>query len=150
MKDLFDFDEHTIEAKNELLLQMMVSGGSMSKDRADDLGYEYFCKKFGEEEMRRSELVWYYYSDRTYDELEREGLISIDKKWMNLTDDGKNAVRLTYRKYLFRKKVDKIFRSFERAATFIKNMATSWRWLVTIVSLLAWLIVYLVIQLLGW
>lgn len=137
MKDLFDFNEHTEDAKNELLLQMMVSGGSMSKGRADDLGYEYFCKKFGKEEMRSSELVWYEFSERLYDELEREGLVWIKNKWMNLTEEGKKAVRLTYTKYLFRKKVDGVFRLVERAAKFIKDMSTTWKWIVFIVSLLA-------------
>ena len=143
MKDLFDFTEHSDDAKNELLLQIMVSGNSMSQGRADDLGYEYFKKLFGEEEMRGSELVWYEFSERIYSELEKEGLVWVYKKWMHLTDEGKKAVRLTYTKYVFRKNVDEAFRLLERVASFLKNISTSWKWLVLIVSLLASSIIYL-------
>ena len=137
MKDLFDFNEHTEDAKNDLLLQMMVGGGGMSKGRADNLGYEFYKKKFGEKEMRSSELVWYAFSERMYSELRREGLIWGDEKWMYLTDEGKKAVRLTYTKYLFRKKVDKAFKRVEFVARFIKKMSTMWKWVILIVSLLA-------------
>ena len=143
MKDLFDFDEYSDAAKNELLLQMKVSGSSMSQGRADELGYEYFKKLFGEEQMRRSELVWYEFSERIYSELEREGLVWVEKKWMHLTDEGKKAVRLTYTKYVFRKKVDEAFRLLERFASFIKSMSNTWKWLVFIASLLASSIIYL-------
>lgn len=144
MKDLFDFTEHSDAAKNELLLQIMVSGNSMSKGRADDLGYEYFKKLFGEEEMRGSELVWYAFSERIYSELEREGLVWVDNKWMHLTDEGKKSVRLTYTKYVFRRKVDEAFRLLERFASFIKNMSSAWKWLVLIASLLASSIICLI------
>lgn len=144
MKDLFDFTEHSDAAKNELLLQIMVSGNSMSQGRADDLGYEYFKKLFGEEEMRGSELVWYAFSERIYSELEREGLVWVDNKWMHLTDEGKKSVRLTYSKYVFRKKVDEAFRLLERFASFIKNMSNAWKWLVLIASLLASSIICLI------
>ena len=143
MKDLFDFNEYSDAAKNELLLQMKVSGSSMSQGRADELGYEYFKKLFGEEQMRRSELVWYEFSERIYSELEREGLVWVEKKWMHLTDEGKKAVRLTYTKYVFRKKVDEAFRLLERFASFIKSMSNTWKWLVFIASLLASSIIYL-------
>lgn len=143
MKDLFDFDEYSDAAKNELLLQMKVSGSSMSQGRADELGYEYFKKLFGEEQMRRSELVWYEFSERIYSELEREGLVWVEKKWMHLTDEGKKAVRLTYTKYVFRKKVDEAFRLLDRFASFIKSMSNTWKWLVFIASLLASSIIYL-------
>ena len=143
MKDLFDFNEYSDAAKNELLLQMKVSGSSMSQGRADELGYEYFKKLFGEEQMRRSELVWYEFSERIYSELEREGLVWVEKKWMHLTDEGKKAVRLTYTKYVFRKKVDEAFRLLDRFASFIKSMSNTWKWLVFIASLLASSIIYL-------
>ena len=143
MKDLFDFNEHSEAAKNELLLQMMVNGNSMSQGRADDLGYEYFEKLFGEEEMRCSVLVWYEFSERIYSELEREGLVWVEKKWMHLTDEGEKAVRLTYTKYVFRKKVDEAFRLWERFAGFIKSLSNAWRWLAFIASLLASSIIYL-------
>ena len=143
MKDLFDFNEYSDAAKNELLLQMMVSGNSMSKGRADDMGYAYFEHLFGEEEMRCSVLVWYEFSERIYSELEQEGLVWVYKKWMHLTDEGKKAVRLTYTKYVFRKKVDEAFRLLERLASFIKSMSNTWKWLLFIVSLLASLIIYL-------
>lgn len=144
MKDLFDFTQYDKEAKDDVLIQIRVNGNAVSKSRLDDLNYRFYERKFGTEDMKASELVWNAKSEWIYSDLQREGLIRLSKNWVHITGEGLKASRLGYTRYLFRKRIDRIFNGIKEVSKFLNNISNAHKFIIAAGSALIAAILYII------